>query len=345
VENKKKPTRQDLRLGALVKTQGLIDPTPGPGIDVNDQLGNVIKMGEYGNILIEYLTQFDKRLHAGHKNIGKLGFCLYVPLDSIQEVIPDELAAKIIAKEVIPYRASKDLLRIFRRMKFESSEEFLDISYFDVDKENMEVLTYLPAKKFEGDPDSKKGRQSMKVGRILRKLKPKLTDPQIEDLVNTYRMAFKIIILGEGKNLDVVTGEDIRYWYSNEHYDPSGRGGSELWNSCMSSPGCGKYFDLYCENPDKIALCVYTNEDDKLMARALIWRLDDGGIYMDRIYAVNAAEKKILQEYAKKNGMTSYNAQDAKGRMEVTLKRDYSRERDLPYRDTFRNFNGKKVCR
>lgn len=330
----KKPTRADLAIGKMVRTMGQWD-----GIDVSSQLGNVIEMKEYGYILIEFLVSFSPRLHSGHKDIGKPKHCLYVPIDNIYEIIPEDLAKKIQNREVVPYKASTELLRIFRRMKFEPTEEYIDVSFFDIDKDNMEVITYLPAKKFEGDPDLKKGRQAMKVGRTLKKLIPTLSDKQVEELVTLYRAAFKVIVLGEGKNLDVVTGEDIRYWYSNEHYAKSSYGSSELWNSCMSSSSCSVYFNLYCENPDKIALCTYTNEDDKLMARAVVWRLDDGQVYMDRVYAIGPEEKTILMDYAKKNGMKSYNIGDA-GLLEVTLPKDWGGKHKPssgnPFMDTMR---------
>ena len=330
----KKPTRPDLAVGTMVRTMGQWD-----GIDINNQLGTIIEMKEYGHFLIDFILAFSPRLHSGHKDRGTPGHCFYLPLDNIYEIIPDELAEKIKSKTVVPYKASTDLLRIFRRMKFEPTEEYLDISFFDVDRDNIDVISYLPAKKFEGDPDTKKGRQSMKVGRILKKLDPTINEKALEDLVITYRASYKIIILGEGKNLDVVTGEDIRYWYSNEHYAKSQYGSSELWNSCMSSPGTAPIFNLYCENPDKIALCTYTNEDDKLLARAIVWRLDDGSVYMDRVYAVSAEEKKLLTDYAAKNGMKSHNKGE-RGRMEVTLPKEYGQKHrpphGNPYMDTMR---------
>jgi hypothetical protein len=331
----KKPERKDLAVGKMVKTMGNWD-----NLDINSQLGTIVEMKDYGYILIEFINTFSPRLHAGHKNRGKDKHCFYVSLDNIYEIIDDELATRIKNRQVIPYKASTDLLRIFRRMKFEPTEDYLDSSFFDVDKDNMDMLTYLPANKFEGDPDTKKGRQGMKVGRVLKKLDPKLTDVQLQSIGDEYRAAFKIIVLGEGKNLDVVTGEDIRYWYSNQHYATPATG--ELWSSCMSSPSCGRYFSLYVDNPDKVALAIYTNEDDKLLARAIVWRLDDGRVYMDRIYATSEANKKVLRDFSKQNGMIQRDSGNP-GRMEVTMPKDYGgKDRPKegnPYLDTMRNFN------
>lgn len=331
----KKLQRKDLEVGMMVKTIGQWD-----NLDINSQLGKIIEMKEYGYLLIEFINSFSSKLHAGHKNIGKDKHCFYVNLDNIYEIIPEDISDKIIKKQIIPYKASSDLLRIFRRMKFEPTQEYLNSSFFDVDKDNMDLITYLPANKFTGDPDVKKGRQSMKVGRALKLLRPELTEVQLQSAGDDYRAAFKIIVLGEGKNLEVVTGKDIAYWYSNEHYARPSRG--ELWSSCMSSPSCGRYFTLYVENPDKVALAIYTNEDDKLLARALIWRLDDGRVYMDRIYAVSEADKKVVKDFAKQNGMIQRD-QGGHGRMEVTMPKDYGgKDRPKegnPYLDTMRNFN------
>ena len=334
LKKKTKPTRKDLAVGKMVLTIGNVD-----NIDINYQLGNIIKMREYGAVLVEFIAKFDKRLHAGHEDIGKPGQCLYVPIENLQEIIPEDLATKITNKEVVKYSASKDLQRIFRRMKFEPTEEFLDVSFFDIDANNMEVITYLPSKKFDGDPFVKKGRQAMKVGRILKKLKPKLTDKELEEQVISYRAAFKIIVLGEGKNLDIVTGEDIRHWYLEDRYARSSgdEENSDLHNSCMRYDDCQCLFNMYCENPDKIALAVYTDENDKLLGRALVWKLDNGKVYMDRIYAVDYAIQKIMKDYAETNNMLSYYGRP--GTMKVTLPKDYGGKHrppnGNPYMDTF----------
>jgi len=330
---KKKIVRTDLTIGKLVKTINAMD-----GLTIDQQLGVVIEKEDYGYILIEFLNSFSPKLHSGANNIGKDNKCYYVKMDNIYEIIPDALAEKIKNKDVVQYNSSKEIDRIFKRMKFTPSEEYIDITNIDIVKDNMELLSYLPAKKSGDKATENKGRQSMKVGRVLKKLSPKLTDKELENLVTSYWAAYKIIILGEGKNLDVVTGEDIRYWYSNVHY---GGNGGELWSSCMSTPNCSVYFNIYCENPDKIGLCIYTNEDDKLMARALVWKLDNGRVYMDRIYSTNYADKKILLDYAEKNNMLTHeNRMNIKEKLLVQMPKEYGKKHrpphGNPYMDTFK---------
>lgn len=331
----KKPIRKDLKIGSLVETMGEFDH-----LDISRQLGKIISFKDYGYILIEFLSSFSQLLHSGHLNIGKDKHCFYVPLDKILNIIPDELAQKIIANEILPYKASSNLLRIFRRMKFDTKIEYLDISFLNVDEKSDDLITYLPAKKYTGDPEATKGRQSMGVGKMLRKLKPTIEAKELEELVIKYKEAYNFIIEGGGRNIDVVTGENIRYWYSNLHYAklPSNSYSSELWNSCMSAPQTGKVLNLYCENPDKIALCIYINEEDKLMARALVWKIDNGKVYMDRIYANSPEQKQALINYARENGMIIHN--EVRKTMDVTLPKDYGHihrpSNGNPYMDTFK---------
>lgn len=330
----KKPTRKDLKVGVLVGTIGEFD-----SLDISHQLGKVIEFKDYGFILIEFLTRFSPRLHAGHENIGKEKSCFYVSLNNIVQIYPDDLALKITNKEVLPYKASTLLIRIFNRMKFEPKVDFLDTSFFDIDENSEDLITFLPAKKFEGDPTIKKGRQNISVGRLLRRLNPDLTSINVEDFVVKYREAYQRIVKKQGRSIDVVTGEEIRHWYSNERYARVNYN-TELWNSCMSAPQTGRVLNLYCENPNKIALCIYLNEEDKLQARALLWNLDDGRVYMDRIYANSSALKQAMIQFANENGMI-YRDQGNLGIMKVTLPKDYGVKHrppsGNPYMDTFRH--------
>ena len=334
----KKPTRKDLAVGTMVKTVGRCDNT-----DLNGQLGIIIKMWDYGKFLIEFLAKFSPNLNAGYNDFGKPGQCYYVPLDNIAEIVPDELAKKIVDKEVVKYHASEDLMKVFRKMKFIPTEEYLDVSFFDLDRNNMEVITYLAAKRFTGDPNAKKGRQSMKAFKILKKLKPALTEAQCNDLVTDYKVAWDKIVNKKEDQIDVVTGEDIRYWYLEDRYgtDDDGNDG-DLGSSCMRYDCSQHRFDIYCENPDKCALAIMLDENDKLIARSLVWNLDGGRVYMDRIYAVNDIVKRKMQDWGKDNNMDRYDFNEGPNEKRVTVRRDYGDPDDNPYMDTFCYFNRDK---
>ena len=331
----KKPTRKDLSVGTMVKTMGNWE-----GVNLNNQLGIIIKMWDYGNFLIEFLTKFSPNLNAGYNDFGKPGQCYYTPLNNIDEIIPDELAKKIIDKEVVIYKASEDLMKIFRKMKFIPTEEYLDMSFFDIDRNNTEVITYLAAKRFTGDPDAKKGRQAMKAFRALKKLKPELTEAQCNDLVTDYKVAWDKLVNKKLDQIDVVTGEDIRYWYLGERYGGDGYG--DLGSSCMRYDHSQHRFDIYCENPDKCALAIMLDENDKLIARSLVWNLDDGRVYMDRIYAIDDIIKRKMSDWGKENNMERYGVRGGSSVRRVTVKRDYGTPDENPYMDTFYEFNHDK---
>jgi hypothetical protein len=71
--------RGDLKVGDMVMTRGYHDD-----VNLDDRVGKILKIGEYGNLLIEFKDPFSKQLHQGHGDIGKKGCCFYVPLANIE---------------------------------------------------------------------------------------------------------------------------------------------------------------------------------------------------------------------------------------------------------------------
>jgi hypothetical protein len=76
----KKIKREDLKVGDDVLTNGFFDD-----VELHLKLGKIIKMYDYGKILVEFAESFDKKnLHSGFKDIGKPGHCFYIPIDNIK---------------------------------------------------------------------------------------------------------------------------------------------------------------------------------------------------------------------------------------------------------------------
>jgi hypothetical protein len=157
-------------------------------------------------------------------------------------------------------------------------------------------------------------RQEIKVGRAIRALlgsaSSDFVDKDIEDFVNLYKATIdkfndKFALFEE------VTGDKIGYWYHNSHYKT--RSGT-LGSSCMSNVD-EEFFDIYISNPDVCSLVIYKSEEDpeKIMGRALLWKLRDGKKYMDRIYTVNDSDVQLFRDYAKENGwyVKRYNSSSA----------------------------------
>ena len=148
-----------------------------------------------------------------------------------------------------------------------------------------------------------RGRQEIGVGRGIRALLTstgeKIVDRELEEFVNLYKSAIdklndKFFFFEE------VKGSDIGYWYNcDNYYMRSG----QLGNSCMSSVD-DSYFDIYMSNPDRISLVIYKNPEEptKILGRAILWTLNDGKKFMDRIYTSNDSDIQLFRQYAKENG-------------------------------------------
>lgn len=212
----------------------------------------------------------------------------------------------------------------------------------------------------------KKSRNQIKIGKLINRLFPnKFTDKQIEEFVNT----FKATIENQGEKIRVVEGSDISFWYDSSNYKE--RSGT-LGNSCMASKS--NIFQLYTHNPEVCKMVILV-EDDKLLGRALVWKLnsinktfektEEGATqsvelkpeyFMDRQYTINDSDVIKFQNYAKENGwsyksnnnhhslenITFFNT-SKRVNMTVTVKpykgdSDYEYSR-YPYLDTFRRYD------
>lgn len=126
-----------------------------------------------------------------------------------------------------------------------------------------------------------------------------ITDADIEKFVNDLTAFVKINMAPEGSVISQVKGEEIRKWYNTENYQSKT---GQLGGSCMSYESCQGYLDIYTENPEMISLLILKNESGKLVGRSLLWKLDDGRKFMDRVYCQTDYDVKIFEKWAIDNG-------------------------------------------
>lgn len=234
-----------------------------------------------------------------------------------------ETLEKIKAGQLVKFKSSKEFLWTLKAIKFKIKGDYFNITDFDVVKDDSNSVSFIPAKKTK-EESSEKFRQVSKVGRVLKKLNPDLSDKQIEDFVDAYKAECEAEV-----KIEVVTGDKISYWYHEKRYK---KGGGSLNNSCMRYDHTQSQVRFYDSFPDRIALAIYV-KDGLLHARALIWKLDDGRVYMDRIFSVSGAATVQLQKYASKNNMLMY-----KNRGNHTFSVTLETGKTLfPYFDTFYN--------
>jgi hypothetical protein len=98
-------------------------------------------------------------------------------------------------------------------------------------------------------------------------------------------------------SIEEVNGDEIVKWYNRDNYKiPLGK----LGGSCMATQDCQDFFDIYTKNKNVSLLILKDNE--KLFGRALLWKLDDGEYFMDRVYTILEPDEIIFTNYAIKNG-------------------------------------------
>jgi hypothetical protein len=183
------------------------------------------------------------------------------------------------------------------------------------------------------------------VGRMIRRLindNPehfnKYSDSDVEQFVNLFKAKWDKKFVTT-KKIQIVKGDDILKWYDENNYaDKSGT----LGNSCMRYSHKNHYMKIYAENTDNISMVILT-ENDRLLARALLWKLDESSdkleYFLDRIYYVHDSDHQFVYDWVAKSHFKdkhifcSYKNYDSDQLMVVKLKNvEYT---EYPYFDTF----------
>jgi hypothetical protein len=191
-------------------------------------------------------------------------------------------------------------------------------------------------------------RNPIKIGRFIRQVFPgKYSDVDIEKFVN----AFKSSDEKDLQKFILVEGEDIAKYYWHENYKEMA---GDLGRSCMARK---KFFNIYTQNPEVCRLLVLL-EDDKVIGRSLIWKLDRNNgeseieYFMDRQYTIEQSDVIKFTNYAKENGWAyktynnhhSYSNITHLGRemnCEIVVKIEKKNYDEYPYMDTLKRFNPK----
>lgn len=115
------------------------------------------------------------------------------------------------------------------------------------------------------------GRNKVKMGKVIKKIIPEIPDKELEKLVNTLKAETS------GFQITLVKGDDIKKYYNSESIDPKYSSYGTLSKSCMMDKISynPNILDIYKKNPDTCQLAVMLNNEGKLVARALVWKIDE----------------------------------------------------------------------
>lgn len=195
------------------------------------------------------------------------------------------------------------------------------------------------------------------IGRIVRRILvsdgKKVSDKELEEFVNEFKSK---VSMKKNRHLlfELVDGEKITYYYSYKRYDYFKE--NTLHNSCMRYENCQEFLKIYSANPEvcKLLILKSPSNQELIIGRALVWKLDDGDTFMDRVYYTYDSDIELFKEYAIKKGWcykTDQNSSEntkiefrkgesKKGQLKVTLK--YFGFKYYPYLDTLKYFNDYK---
>lgn len=180
----------------------------------------------------------------------------------------------------------------------------------------------------------KEQRTSYKIGKfakaVLDTLNIQHTQKEIEDFVNLYKSAYDIFNSAFAK-FDIVNGMDIAKWYNSENYENQK---GQLGSSCMKNKRA-QTFDIYTKNPEVCQLVILYSDDgkivdekyksDKIKGRALLWKLEDGTLFLDRIYTNNDSDVELFKQFAQKQGFFYKKYQDSSEDFEIINAQDWRR--------------------
>jgi len=136
---------------------------------------------------------------------------------------------------------------------------------------------------------------------------PELSPKDYEDFVNLYKAEFVVV----SNKFELISGDAISKYYWILDYSQGDKG--QLGSSCMRYTECQKYFGIYQKNPEVCQLLAYLDQDNKVLGRALVWKLDKkvdacpAEYFMDRIYCANDSDIIKFRNYAKEQGWVMKN--------------------------------------
>jgi len=202
----------------------------------------------------------------------------------------------------------------------------LKISLFD-------KLSILPSVDSEGRfsysrkvDDTDNSRTNTTFGRIVRR-QLMVPSTSIKDDVLT-KLAELMVqrVWVSSDDVQELTGRDIVDAY--EHYHGL---------SCMNGDR-SKYMEVCAKNPDKVKLLVNTNESGNYIAKALLWKTDQGKWFLDRVYNHDRYYSKGLSlvGYARNLGADiAENPFSGRRNSGFTVTLDFSKCDFVPYFDSF----------
>lgn len=244
-----------------------------------------------------------------------------------------------------------DSLFVDYLLKEEIEEKFLAknfVNYLSVSIDDPSKISYLSKDRIgkisEDEYWGSPKRFHCKPGSLISKIFNNISGQEVEK----FSTLFKSISSVKEFTLEVVKGQEIVDLYHQSRYQDLNRG--SLGSSCMKYDRCVEYLKIYRDN-DNISMLVMKDKNGMVIGRSILWDLDNGDKFMDRIYTSCDEEYMyFFKKWAKDNGyfyktlqgwqntiQITKEGKEIEMLLEVTFKNiKYDR---YPYMDTFKWVN------
>lgn len=177
---------------------------------------------------------------------------------------------------------------------------------------------------------------------VMKNVLKEVPGAQIEEFVNAYRTEYDLARKKGDQTFKVVRGREIETRYIETSFVEKNKfpGHDSLHGSCMRKTSCAGFFEIYIDNPDVCELLVMLDDEGKTMGRALLWTLESGDRYMDRIYCVDTNTNiGKFYDWAKTNGIKYKNGLTPILPFDSTVRVKAKSYRYYPYMDTFKFYD------
>lgn len=252
--------------------------------------------------------------------------------------------------------ASDDFVEILKSMNTSSKIEDLilgwietqsdintNVNSFDIGDENDKIKHFQDRQyqrfKQSGEDISRRTKLQANVGSLIRGIldqnQSSFNQEQIQEFVTAYKSQWNKKY--KSSEFSIVSGRDINFWYNENNYAQGGL--SHLGSSCMRQPFKNHRINFYSDNPDRVSMVILTEYSDggkgKLLARALVWKLDDGRNYIDRIYFNSDDIFLNVKDWVKRNFPGSLFHFDSPDLKNITISLKKTNYKEYPFMDTF----------
>lgn len=279
-----------------------------------DIKGDLSKVNETKKFIKKLLNDKIKKSSFKNKRLNEIKNISTLKLLIEKKIkVGDNLTKKL---NKIDSNLSKNILNF---LNSDDIKDSANVEYVDYDKKNEKLFTVGYTDRMGNNKQN-----LLKVNKLLKYLGGNINnikDYEVEELINNLKK-------GDTSDLKLFKGDDILKIYHCDNYDEG-----ETMGSCMRYDYAQSYLKIYTDNPNDVNVLALINpENGKVRGRALIWYMDNGNYFMDRVYVTNSKYNVEFNNYAEDN-----NIERGSPSSQVTLTNGGEYD-EYPYMDTFKHY-------